>query len=123
MVKNAPANARDIRDEGLDLWVGKLPRRRAWNPTPVFLPGESHGPRSLAGYSPWGGKELDTTEVTEYTHNYKKVRNDTIRVPWLLYKLSLPSFCIQGSSAWVESPAYSVVWEMHLLGTDFKFYI
>jgi len=35
-------------------WVGKIPWRRAWQPTPVFLPGESHGQRSLAGYSPWG---------------------------------------------------------------------
>ena len=35
-----------------------------WQPTPVFLPGESHGQRSLAGYSSWGHKELDTAEVT-----------------------------------------------------------
>jgi len=40
------------------------PWRRAWQTTPVFLPGESHGQRSLAGYSPRGHKELDTTEVT-----------------------------------------------------------
>ena len=38
--------------------------RRAWQPTPVFLPGESHGQMSLVGYSPWGCKESDTTEVT-----------------------------------------------------------
>ena len=38
---------------GLDSWVGKIPWRRKWQPTPVFLPGESHGQRSLAGYSPW----------------------------------------------------------------------
>ena len=37
---------------GFDPWVGKIPRRRAWQPTPVFFPGESHGQRSLAGYSP-----------------------------------------------------------------------
>ena len=36
--------------------------RRKWQPTPIFLPGESHGQRSLAGYSPWGRKESDTTE-------------------------------------------------------------
>ena len=35
-------------------WVGKMPWRRAWQPTPVFFPGESHGQRSLAGHSPWG---------------------------------------------------------------------
>ena len=38
------------------------PRRRHWLPTPVFLPGEFHGQKSLAGYSPWGCKELDMTE-------------------------------------------------------------
>jgi len=50
-VKNLPANAGDIRC-GFDLKVGKIPWRRAWQPTPVCLPGESHGHRSLAGYSP-----------------------------------------------------------------------
>ena len=47
-----------------DPWIGKISWRRAWQPTPVFLPGKSHGQRSLAGYSPWGRQELDTTEVT-----------------------------------------------------------
>ena len=46
----------------------KIPWRRAWQPTPVFLPGESDGQRSLADYSPWDHKELDTTEVTVHTH-------------------------------------------------------
>ena len=45
-------------------WVGKIPWRRKWQPTPIFLPGESHGQRSLLGYSPWSHKESDTTEVT-----------------------------------------------------------
>ena len=45
-----------------DPWVGKIPWRKAWQPTLVFLPGESHGQRSLAGYSPWGRKELYMTE-------------------------------------------------------------
>ena len=45
-----------------DSWVRKIPWRRKWQPIPVFLPGESYGQRSLAGYSPWGGKESDTTE-------------------------------------------------------------
>ena len=47
---------------GFDLWVGKIPWRRKWQPTPVLLPGKSHGRRSLVGYSPWGRKESDTTE-------------------------------------------------------------
>ena len=47
---------------GFDPWVGKIPWKRKWQPTSVFLPEKSHGHRSLAGYSPRGPKELDTTE-------------------------------------------------------------
>ena len=47
---------------GFSPWVGKIPWRRARHPTPVFLSGESHGQRSLMGYSPWGHKLSDTTE-------------------------------------------------------------
>ena len=43
-------------------WVRKIPWRRKWQTAPVFLPGKSHGQRSLVGYSPWGHKESDTTE-------------------------------------------------------------
>ena len=49
-VKNPSVSGR----HGFDPWVGKIPWRRAWQPTPVFLPGKSHGLRSLAGNSPWG---------------------------------------------------------------------
>ena len=52
---------------GFNPWVGKIPWRRKWLPTPVFLPGESHGQRRLAGKSPWGHKEADTTE--QLTHS------------------------------------------------------
>ena len=47
-----------------DPWVGKIPWRRVWQPTPVFLFAESHAQRSLLGYSPQGLKESDTTEAT-----------------------------------------------------------
>ena len=46
----------------MDSWVRKIPWRRKWQPTPVFLPGKSHDQRSLAGYSPWGHKEPEMTE-------------------------------------------------------------
>ena len=46
---------------GFDPWVGKILWRQARQPTPVFLPGESHGQRGLVGYSPRGRKESDTT--------------------------------------------------------------
>ena len=58
MVKNLAAMHRP----SFDPWVGKIPWRREWQPASVFLPGESHGQRSLVGYSPWGHKESDTTE-------------------------------------------------------------
>ena len=51
---------------GFDPWVGKIPWRRKWQPTPVFLPRDSHGQRSLAGYSPRGCRELDMTEAAEH---------------------------------------------------------
>ena len=63
MVKNPPANAGDIRDMG-SISVLEDPPDEAGQPTPVFWPGESQGQRSLVGYSPWGLKEMDTTEAT-----------------------------------------------------------
>ena len=49
---------------GFNPWVRKIPWRRAWQPTPLFLPGESHGERRLVGYIPEGHKESNTTKVT-----------------------------------------------------------
>ena len=64
MVKNPPANAGNTRDAGSIPGSGLIPWSMKWQPTPVSLPGEYHGQRSLVGYSPWFHKELDTTEVT-----------------------------------------------------------
>ena len=69
MVKNLPANAGGIRDKGLILGLGRFSWRRKWQPALVFLPGKFHGQWSLAGYSPWGHKELDTIEHT-HTHTH-----------------------------------------------------
>ena len=57
-------SACQCRRHKFDPWVRKIPWRRKWQPTVVFLPGKSHGQRSLVGYSPWGHKETDTTEHT-----------------------------------------------------------
>ena len=62
-VKNLPAICSKPQ-ERCCLWVGNILRSRPWQPTPVFSPGESQGQRGLAGYSPWGREESDTTEVT-----------------------------------------------------------
>ena len=57
MVKNPPASAADARDTGSIPGLGRF-WRRGWQPTPVFLPGEFHGQRSLVGYSPWDQIQL-----------------------------------------------------------------
>ena len=62
---------------GFNPWVGKILWRRSWQPSLVFLPGESHGQRSLAGYSSWGHEELDTTEVTKHTRTHTHTHTHT----------------------------------------------
>ena len=63
MVNNLPANAKDIRDQVRSLGP-KIPWRRVWQHTPVFLPRESYGQRSLVGYNQWCCKTSDMTKVT-----------------------------------------------------------
>ena len=60
------------RRRGFYLGVGKIPWRRKWQSTPVFLPGESHGWRSLAGYSPWSHKRVGHDLVTKHQKKKKK---------------------------------------------------
>ena len=60
-----------MQETWFDLWVGKIPWRRKWQPIPVLLPGKFSGRRSLVGYSPWGHKESDTAKQlhsTSLTH-------------------------------------------------------
>ena len=60
--KESASNAGDIREVGLIPGLGRSPGKGNGLPTPLFRPGEFHGQRSLVGNSPWGRKELDTTE-------------------------------------------------------------
>ena len=64
MVKNLACQCRRRKRRSFDPWIRKIPWNRKWQPTPVFLPGKSHGQRSLAGYSPWGRKESNTTGLS-----------------------------------------------------------
>ena len=64
MVKNLPANEGDIRDTGLILGLGRSPGGEHGNPLQHFFLGESYVQRCLAGYSPYGCREFDTTEAT-----------------------------------------------------------
>ena len=67
------------RSCGFNRWVGKIPWRRKWQPSPVFLPEKSHGQRSLMGYSPWGCKELDTTLVTKQQQQQNGLYNRRVQ--------------------------------------------
>ena len=63
--KELACQCRRCKRRRLDPWVGKIPWRRKWQPTPVFLPGEAHGQRSLVGCRPRRRPESDTTDVTK----------------------------------------------------------
>ena len=69
-VRNPPATE-EIQESSFDPWVGKIPGGGKWQPTPVLVPEQSHGQRSLAGDSPWGRTESDTAEATEHAHTHK----------------------------------------------------
>ena len=99
MVKNEPANAGDK----FNPWVKKIPWRRKWQPTPIFLPGISHGQRSLAGYSPQGCKKLDTTQ------QLNKNKNKPYRSSFVCYLLLFPC-CFQYSFFNFSHFDYNVSW-------------
>ena len=77
--------AHQCRRHGFSPWVGKIPQRRKRQPTPVYLPGKSHGQRILAGYSPWGCKESDTI---------KRLTHHRACPAWLWWVLSASSFVL-----------------------------
>ena len=69
----------ECRRPGFDPCIGKIPWRRKWQPTPVLLPGEPHGGRSLVGYSPWGRKESDMTERLHFHFHFHPPHRTVIR--------------------------------------------
>ena len=93
MVKNLPASAEDS-------WEGKIPWRRAWQSTPVFLPGESHGQKSLAGYSPWGSQKSQTrlsnsTTILRISYCWRHSQKSLGQYPVGSLLLSPGSWCTQ----------------------------
>ena len=74
--KESDCKCRGHKRHGFETRVRKIPWSRKWQPTPVFLPGESHGQRSLAGCNPWGCKESDMTEHARvHTHTHTHTHN------------------------------------------------
>ena len=90
-----------------DPWVRKIPWRRAWQPIPVFLLGESQGQRSLVDYSPQGHKELDMTEVTEkasmhmcvHTHTHTLILHLAFWVTTIMFSIAAAPFYMSTSNA------------------------
>ena len=91
------------RRRGLDPWVGKISWRRPWQPTPVFLPGESHVLKSLVGYSSWGRKESNMTEqlsmhacrktgLSVLTPDSPRNPHSGVHCPWLAGKATFFPF-------------------------------
>ena len=68
--KNSTCQCRRCKSHSFYPWVGKVPWRRKWQPTPTFLPGESHWQRSVVDYSPQGCRESDTTGWLTHTHTH-----------------------------------------------------
>ena len=87
--KEPACQCRRLKRRRFNPWVRKIPWRRTWQPTPVFLPGRSHGPRNLVDSSPWGHKKSDPTE---HTH----------RAPWLGKAPDVSESCLM--TAW-EHPS------------------
>ena len=89
-------SACQCRRFGFDSWVRKIPWRRKWQPTPVFLPGKFHGQKSLASYSPWGCKRVWHVLATKQTKNKNKKRTNLVDtsmdIKWIRH--------IQGHREW-----------------------
>ena len=72
------------KTQELWVWVGKMPWRKKWQPTAVFLPGELHGQRSLVGYGPWACKDSDTTELLTYAQSSLHLLGHFLFYLWIL---------------------------------------
>ena len=96
MVKGLP----ELQETQVQSLGQEDPRRRKWQPTPVLLPGKFHRQRRLAGYSPWGCKELDTTE--QLTHISLTVKGHTLKAshPW--HVLQLFGRPVMSNSLWPQ---------------------
>ena len=75
--KEPACQCRRLKRCSFEPWIRKIPWKRKWQPSAVFLPGESHGQRNLEGYSLYGHKEMDTTEATLHACTDVKIEVET----------------------------------------------
>ena len=90
-----------MRETGFDPWVRKIPWRRKRQPTPLLLPGKSHGWRILLGYSPWGRKESD---MTERLHFFTTESRPLLSIAQKKFYIYLPCYLSQFSSVAQSCP-------------------
>ena len=97
--KESAYQCRQIVGAESDPWMGNIPWRRKWQPTPVFLPEKFHGQRSLAGQSPWGQEELDKTAYTLSTLTHHRVfpapgtTTNVCSIEYLNRVINSPTYC------------------------------
>ena len=108
--KESACQCRRCRRHGFSLWVRKIPCSKKWQPTPVLLPGRSHGQRSLGGCSLWGLKESDTTNglsAAQYTNKgtYEVMLGN------VQSRASLVAQMVKNPPAMQETQAWSLGWE------------
>ena len=118
-------NCLQCRKPGLDPWVRKIPWRREWLPTPLLLSGEFHGQRSLAGYSPWGRKELDITEWLTLSLSNIKRRNCSVvyspcRHLWLEHARSCAASDSEKRTLYQPTVTRVLAWLKHFSRITFK---
>ena len=109
LVKNLPA----MQETWVRSLVGKIPWRRKWQPTPVFLPGESHGQRGLVGYSPRGRKESDTTErlhLLTYLLCHKTYSFSMCGGPKIISGHKYRAFSYRAIKMFHDRPEHSGIW-------------
>ena len=99
-IKNLP----ECRRPRFDLWLGKIPWRREWHPTPLFLPGEFHAQRRLAVHSP---QDSDTTEQLTRTHTHTHTHVQTLRLSF-----SKPALCL-GYINHILHPSFGFLGSFH----------
>ena len=111
--KESACQCRRCKKYGFNPWIRKIPWRRKWQPTPEFLTEESQVQRSLAGYSPWGCKELDTTEwLSAHTHTYTHTNERITSFSLILSFYSCKTIVIFNDFPW-KAQIFSGTFELH----------
>ena len=115
-VAKDPSAVQEMQETWFSHWWGRFPGGRAWKPSPEFLPGKSHGQRNLVGYSSWGCKETDTSEVTEHMdmHPHAGCHDHHRLLPQSFSIASLWSFLASSSPPPHRQEDFCACWLSHL---------